>query len=79
MLSFDLSSAPKIFMTLADALEWCEAAQGIKYITHYLDDFAVIAPPDSEICARDLSTLKTVCKDPGVPLAAENKKALHPN
>ena len=39
---------------MTDALEWwCVAAQSISQVTHYLDDFALIGPPESEICARD--------------------------
>ena len=38
MLSFGLRSAPKIFTVVADALEWCIATQGVKHVTHYLDD-----------------------------------------
>ena len=39
-----------------------------------MDDFAILGPPDSEICARDLVTLKAVCKDLGVPLAPEKQE-----
>ena len=44
MLPFDLRSAPKIFTTVADALKWCIAAQSVKHIIHYLNDFAVMDP-----------------------------------
>ena len=33
-----------------------------------------MGPPDSEICARDLLTLKFVCEELGVPLAAEKQE-----
>ena len=47
--------------------------QGVKYVTHYSNDFAVIGSPDCEICARDLVTLRAVCKDLGAPLAPEKQ------
>lgn len=39
MLPFGLRSGPKIFTTVADALEWCIRQEGVEGIDHYLDDF----------------------------------------
>lgn len=39
MLPFGLRSAPKIFTTLADALQWYSHQRGVPHIMHYLDDF----------------------------------------
>ena len=72
-LPFGLRSAPKIFTALADALEWCVAKEGVEHIYHYLDDFIVVGPPDSEACLCYLETLKTVCRELGVPLASEKQ------
>ncbi len=44
---------------MADELEWCISDEGVKDIFHYLDDFTVVEPPDSNTCQRDL----------GIPLA----------
>ncbi len=41
---------------------------------HYLDDFALVGPPGSGICKRDLLVLKRVCRELGVPLAAEKEE-----
>ena len=73
MLPFGLRSAPKIFNALADALEWIVGKRNVKLIFHYLDDFAVIGPPDSPACQQALDTLEQVCKELGVPLAPEKK------
>ena len=73
MLPFGLRSAPKIFNAVADALEWCVIKEGVSYVYHYLDDFAVLGPPSCEECHINLQTLKLVCKDLGVPLAAEKQ------
>ena len=63
----------KIFNAVADALEWCVAEEGVGIIYHYLDDFAVLGPPNSEECGVNLQKLKLVCKDLGIPLAAEKQ------
>ena len=64
-----LRSAPKIFNAVADALIWCLRKSGISSIEHYLDDFIIVAPPNSRRCASDLRTLVSVCETLGVPLA----------
>ena len=70
ILPFGLSSALKIFTAVADALEWCVYKAGVKYIYHYLDDFAVLGSPGSEECHRHhLLCLQSVAADFGVHLA----------
>ena len=73
MLPFGLRSAPKIFNAVADAMEWCIAQEGVEYIFHYLDDFAIVAPPESDLCRLWLCILKRVCAELGVPLAPEKQ------
>ena len=73
MLPFGLRSAPKLFNAVADAIEWCVAHEGVDQIFHYLDDFAVLGPPDSPTCANALSTLTKICTELGVPLAPEKQ------
>jgi hypothetical protein len=50
-LPFGLSSAPKIFVALLDALVWILQAGGV---THQLDDFLLVGPPNSPVCAQAL-------------------------
>ena len=71
MLPFGLRSAPKLFNAVADALEWILAQEGITHIFHYLDDFAVVGPPDSPICQHALDTLVRKFAELNVPLAME--------
>ena len=71
MLPFGLRSAPKIFNAVADALEWMVAREGVEHIYHYLDDFAVIGPPDSPCCQQALDVLVAKFAALGVPLAME--------
>ena len=65
MLPFGLRSAPKIFNAVADALEWCLRDRGIRHIYHYLDDFIVIGPPRSPVCAEALDILNRTCAELG--------------
>ena len=71
MLPFGLRSAPKIFNALADALEWVCRQAGVKDIYHYLDDFAIVGPPESPTCARHLGIFRRECRVLGVPLAED--------
>ena len=71
MLPFGLRSAPKIFTAVADALEWCIHQRGVDGIFHYLDDFLVMGPPDSDTCKCSLDLLISECHSLGVPLAPE--------
>jgi len=73
MLPFGLRSAPKIFNAIADAIEWCCVYEGVEYIYHYLDDFAIVGQPESERCGQWLNQLQSVCNDLGVPLAPEKQ------
>ena len=61
---------------MADALEWCARGQEVSHIYHYLDDFIIIGPPDSDQCQKDLSTLESICTTLGVPLAAHKREGL---
>lgn len=72
-LPFGLRSAPKIFSSLADAIEWMAVQEGIEFIFHYLDDFAVLGPPDSLECQRALDILSHTYAILGVPLAPEKQ------
>lgn len=66
MLPFGLRSAPKIFNAVADALCWYLHQSGIPVIQHYLDDFIVVVPPNSDQCLRSLNH---ECQVLGVPIA----------
>eukprot|EP00731_Ephydatia_muelleri_P004708 Em0002g884a len=69
MLSFGLHSASKNFNVVADALEWCLRADGIRHVFHYLDDFMVLGAPGSDECSRALEKLRSRCTELGIPLA----------
>ena len=69
MLPFGLRSAPKIFNSVADALEWCCHRRGVAEIDHYLDDFVTLGPPGSTRCQENLDCIQTTCSHLNVPLA----------
>lgn len=68
-LPFGLRSAPKIFNAVADGLCWCLRQAGIRFVLHYLDDYIIVAPPDSDECARSVKIAERTCAKLGVPLA----------
>ena len=41
-LPFGLRSAPKIFTSGADTLEWHLRLEGLQQVYHYLDDFLIV-------------------------------------
>ena len=69
-LPFGLRSAPKIFNSVADALEWVMRARGVRNVAHYLDDYILMGSPRSTECAEDLEKALTVCRELGVPVAS---------
>lgn len=65
MLPFGLRSAPKNFNAVADGLNWCLQQAGVRFSLHYLDDFIIVAPPQSSECHHALDILD--------PLAAHKR------
>ena len=41
------------------------------FLIHYLDDFFLVAPPNSNECSNKLSSCKAICAELGVSLAEE--------
>ena len=70
-LPFGLRSAPRIFSAVADVLEWRAKLEGVAQVLHYLDDFLVIAPADSQRGEQDLRTILSLFKRLQVPVAPE--------
>jgi len=68
-LPFGLRSAPKIFTAVADAVEWILRSEGVNFVIHYLDDFLLVGPPNSDECASSLAISLRVFKRLGLPVA----------
>ena len=56
-LPFVLRSAPYIFNSVVDMVEWILLNKyNVADLMHYLDDFLTAGPPGSDQCARNLQT-----------------------
>ena len=71
VLPFGLRSAPKIFNSVADALQWIAKQRGITYLEHFLDDFITVGAPHCNDCGHNLSLLENTCAFLGLPLKVE--------
>ncbi|XP_068725749.1 uncharacterized protein [Montipora capricornis] len=68
-LPFGLRSAPYIFNSVADMVEWILLhTHNVSALLHYLDDFITAGPPDTNQCAENLATSIAVCRSLGLPL-----------
>ena len=64
-LPFGLSSAPKIFSAVADALLWVMLLKGVKWALHYLDDFLLFGRPHLQECQSALDIGLQTCSELG--------------
>ena len=68
-LPFGLRSAPYIFSSIADLLEWIlKHNYDVRFLLHYLDDFHTLGPP---VCQRNLDTCVCLFAEWGIPLHPE--------
>ena len=65
-----LRSAPELFTAVADALIWAMGRHGVVHAMHYLDDFLILGPPDSEECSHALRSSLELCDSLGFPIAS---------
>ena len=71
-LPFGLRSAPYIFNSVADLVEWIlKNKYRVIDLMHNLDDFITVGPADSLQCSHNLQTSLAICRSLGLPL--------HPN
>ena len=64
-LPFGLSSAPKIFSLVANALLWIMYAKGVRWALHYLDDFIIFGRPSLRDCYLALDIGLKTCAELG--------------
>ena len=68
-LPFGLRSAPYIFTSIADMVEWILTHNyGVDFLRHYLDDFMTLGPPASSVCHYNLQACIQLCSTLGLPL-----------
>ena len=70
VLPFGLRSAPKVFCTISDTLEWILWRRGMTSGLHYIDDFITFGTAGSQQCKRNLQKLIETCGELGIPLQA---------
>ena len=66
-LPFGLRLAPKIFSTVADAIQWILLKKGIVNNLHYLDDFILVAKTKEDV-QHQMSQLVALFSELGIPL-----------
>ena len=67
-LPFGLPSAPYVFSSVADLVEWVLKQYDVSFLLHYLDDFHTLGPPNSQTCQRNVDTSIHQFQDWGIPL-----------
>lgn len=60
-----------IFNAVADALAFIIKRKGEGWLEHYLDDFVVLGPPNSDKCRSDLKVALETCGELCMPVAEE--------
>ena len=74
-LPFGLRSAPFMFSSFADHLEWIlKHNYEVQFLLHYLDDFHTLGPPDSPVCQQNLDICVLHFSESGIPLHADKLK-----
>ena len=67
LLFFD--SAPKIFLAIADAVEWIVRQQGVEFVIHYLDNFLVVTAANELSGSHSMHLLREAFEQLELPLA----------
>ena len=71
-LPFGLISSPFLFNCLADTFEWVlKNNYNIQDLMHYLDDYFIVAPANSTVCADNVQTIVRLASQVGIPLAPD--------
>lgn len=78
-LPFGLSSAPRIFTEVADALAYIMLNNGVTYVDHYLDDYFTIGPPGSPICASNMAIMLDTCRKANFEISSSPGKVVWPS
>ena len=71
-LPFGLHSSPALFNENADALQYAMQINKMQDLVHYLNDYFTVGPPDSLVCANNITTMIAMCEELG--FAVNTKK-----
>ena len=61
----------RIFERLSCALQWVLQNSGVRAVSHILDDFIFIGPPNSDSCLQDLNQFIALATDLSIPIKHE--------
>jgi len=70
-LPFGLRSAPKLFSAISDACMWILHTHGVRFGLHYLDDFLLVGPAQSQESQQALDTTMATFASMGLSVAPE--------
>ena len=69
-----LRSAPLIFTAVADALQYMMLKHRATFVDHYVDDFIIVGPPGSGVCAHNIRVMHDTCRASGIPVEEEKSE-----
>ena len=61
----------RIFERLSCTLQWVLQNRGVRAVSHILDDFIFIGPPNSDSCLQDLNQFLALANDLSIPIKHE--------
>lgn len=77
-LPMGASSSCQIFERFSSALQWImEHKYGVAGMSHIIDDFLFVGPPNSSKCGQDLNRFLSLCEKLGVPI--KDEKTVQPS
>ena len=71
-LPFGLCSSPALFNEYSEALQYTMQTNKVQDLLHYLDDYFTVGPPDSLVCANNITTMIATCKELGFAVNPKN-------
>ena len=70
-LPLELHSFPALFNEYVDALQYTMQINKVQDLLRYLDDYFTVGPPDSPICASNITTMIATCEELGFAVNPE--------
>ena len=77
VLPFGIRSAPYIFTSLAELVEWTATQNyDVTFLMHYLNDFDTLGPPSSPVCQHNLNRSINSFSKLSIPLHLDKSEVL---
>ena len=64
-LLFGLCNSAALFSKYTDALQYAIQINKVQDVLHYLDDYFTVGPPDSPVCASNITTMISTYEELG--------------